>query len=246
MPKTVFNQLLSDIKDAVYPNRVIRFRSEIHPALRMSAKSSRRILGGKADRRHDAIFEHATFTQNWFFNQSVWDAFLPKDVSEYLEIGSFEGRSALYASQLFPKARLTCIDTFGGSSEHLGEDLSELETRFLRNIEPIRSRVKVLKGTSLERLSEMQNSPEMFDVIYIDGHHFYRSVLMDTLLSWPLLKTGGILIWDDYTWEFDKYDGKNPKPAIDQFLTIYRGDYEPVFVTNQAAIRKTKSELRYL
>ena len=35
-----------------------------------------------------------------------------------IEIGSWEGRSALFFLNFFPRSRITCIDTFAGSSEH--------------------------------------------------------------------------------------------------------------------------------
>jgi hypothetical protein len=79
-------------------------------------------------------------------------------------------------------------------------------------------------------------------VIYIDGSHFYRHVMLDTLMTWPLLKVGGVLIWDDYDFVMAQYGSKVPKLATNQFLDAYAGDYEVVFVTNQVAIRKTISE----
>jgi predicted O-methyltransferase YrrM len=172
-------------------------------------------------------------------------------VREYLEIGSFEGRSCLYAAKLFPKAHITCIDTFAGDeytnpdNENLKAIFENLECRFLPNIAPIRERITVLKGTSLQRLSELSDRTESFDAIYIDGSHFYRHALLDTLISWPLLKVGGIMIWDDYIWDLPNYGVMKTKLAVDQFLSAYEGDYEILFVTNQVAIRKARSETRY-
>ncbi len=200
---------------------------------------------GQAD---DAVFEGASFTQDWFSARSAWSSFLEPQkniVMDYLEVGSFEGRSLLYASNLFPNAKLTCIDTFEGSDEHSEELVGNLEARFLQNIAPIMDRVTILKGTSLDRLADISTHTEKYDIIYIDGSHFYRHVLLDSLMAWPLLKVGGVLIWDDYAWKHDQYQGLNPKPAIDHFLTMYASDYEVIFVTNQVAIRKGQSESRY-
>jgi hypothetical protein len=36
-----------------------------------------------------------------------------------------------------------------------------------------------------------------YDVIYVDGNHGYKDVLYDGLLSWNLLKSDGLLIFDD-------------------------------------------------
>jgi len=39
-----------------------------------------------------------------------------------------------------------------------------------------------------------------FDYISIDGSHEAADVLSDAVLSWPLLKTGGLICFDDYEW----------------------------------------------
>ena len=40
--------------------------------------------------------------------------------------------------------------------------------------------------------------PETFDWIYIDGRHDYDGVLIDFYTCWPLLKPGGVMVFDDY------------------------------------------------
>ena len=245
--KTVFNQFLSEVKSRIYPNRIVK-RRQIHPALQAKLWDTPRKIarGPKLD---DISLAGSEFSQDWFLGRAPWLRFLAPyqdQVRQYLEIGSFEGRSALFAGNLFPKAALTCVDTFRGSDEHSQENISSMEERFRRNIAPIKDRVTVLKGTSLQKLAELSEKTEVFDVIYVDGSHFYRHVLLDTLMSWPLLKVGGFLIWDDYGWDFPPYKGLNPKPAIDHFLTTYAGHYEVLFVTDQVAVRKTKSEGMFL
>lgn len=219
---------------------------KIHPRLSRVAATTREALAGAVS--DDEIFASAEFSRDWFVNRAAWDKFLSPEsdrIKKYLEIGAFEGRSALYASKLFPLAQLTCIDTFeggGGNLPHLKEMFDNLEARFRKNIEPIKDRVRVLKGTSDKCLVSISDETISFDLIYIDGSHFYRNVLTDTLMSWPLLKVGGILIWDDYDFCQAQYGKRVPRHAIDQFLDIYEGDYEVIFVTSQVAIRKIKGE----
>ena len=196
----------------------------------------------------DSAFASAVFTRDWFPGRAAWPKYFAQNrtgVREYLEIGSFEGRSLLYAAHLFPEAALTCIDTFEGAGArhaHLAELFDGLEQRFLRNIAPIRDRVRILKGPSVRKLAEMSDSADVFDVIFIDGCHYYRHVMLDTLMTWPLLKVGGLLIWDDYDFEMLQYGDRMPRLATNQFLDAYAGDYEVAFVTNQVAIRKIKPE----
>ena len=82
-----------------------------------------------------------------------------------------------------------------------------------------------------------------FDFIYIDGSHMAVDVLTDLILSFRLLKIGGLCICDDYYWtpEIDNFDlGKSPKMAIDAFSSIYskRIGFMPIVNTQFAFIRK--------
>ena len=67
-----------------------------------------------------------------------------------------------------------------------------------------------------------QNS---FDLVYIDGSHLACDVLCDAVLGFRLLKTGGVMIFDDYNWHEGLRSGidlmRCPKPAIDAFTTLY-------------------------
>jgi predicted O-methyltransferase YrrM len=247
MAKTAFNQFLRTVKDRTYPNRRRKMRAYA-PLLRDAVRKTR--ANDVSVRKQDeAAFDNAVFTRDWFGNRAAWSHFLADgcdSVREYLEIGSFEGRSCLYAAKLFPKAHIIAGDEYTDlDNENSKAIFKNLEGRFLRNIAPIHERVTVLKGTSLQRLSELSDRTESFDAIYIDGSHFYRHALLDTLISWPLLKVGGIMIWDDYIWDWPEYGGMKTNLAVDQFLSAYKGDYEILFVTNQVAIRKARSETRY-
>ena len=191
------------------------------------------------------------FSQNWFgsYTANTWKHFLFDDslgVKNYLEIGSFEGRSTLFAAHLFPNAHITAIDTFSGATEHKNDDFSNVEYVFRNNIKPLLNRLTVHKGTSAKVLPSLAEKIEHYDVIFIDGSHYFRHVLQDTLLSWPLLKVNGYMIWDDYLWWSDVYGRKmSPKSAIDHFLNIYKNDYQMIFSNSQICIKKLKSERRF-
>ena len=56
----------------------------------------------------------------WGFskNINIWKNYLiPLKEIRYLEIGSFEGRSAVFVGELNNVKELTCVDTFKGSDE---------------------------------------------------------------------------------------------------------------------------------
>ena len=64
-----------------------------------------------------------------------------------------------------------------------------------------------------------------FDLIYIDGSHQASDVLVDAIMSFELLKLGGVMIFDDYIWNEANLKAidllRSPKIAIDAFTTIF-------------------------
>ena len=150
---------------------------------------------------------------------------------EFLEIGCFEGRTTLWLLENVltdPSSRITVIDTFEGSPEFVSLDIPpDFKDRFLGNVAAHRDRVKVQEAKSQEILPTLTDE---FDFVFIDGSHKADDVWQDAILVWPLLKSGGVLVFDDYLWGDGSSD--TPRPAVDRFLveyadelTIYRHDY---------------------
>lgn len=75
-----------------------------------------------------------------------------------------------------------------------------------------------------------------FDFIYIDGSHFASDVLLDAVLGFKLLRTGGLMIFDDYLWRRSSETDVNPltlpKIAIDSFVNIYHEKVEVLTASN--------------
>lgn len=189
------------------------------------------------------------FQIDWFSPFiSSWEKFLSpfkeKSNLNFLEIGSFEGKSTIWLLEnilTHPTDRLTCIDTFMGSAEHSEKDyqvnISLIEEHFLHNIEVsgAKEKVTILKGFSREILPKLIH--KSFDFIYIDGSHKASDVLEDTILSFLLLKKNGVLIFDDYKWIDVENILERPKLAIDAFLQIYEGQYQLLFKDYQVIVK---------
>lgn len=82
-----------------------------------------------------------------------------------------------------------------------------------------------------------------FDWIYLDGAKEVARVLDQSVLAWRMLKEGGILIWDDYPWQWTKgcmsiRSTMPPGPAIDAFLSIYAGELKVISRGLQVAVRR--------
>jgi predicted O-methyltransferase YrrM len=165
-----------------------------------------------------------------------------------LEIGSFEGMSACYFLWRLPRAHVTCIDSFAGSSGigAVDEDLTELERIFDRNIALVdASRVRKIVGDSGRVLFDLVSESEKFDLVYVDGSHLALDVLVDGALSWHLLEPGGVMIFDDYKWEF-LGPGRlvRTAPGVDAFLEIVEDDSEVLSKNDQVILRKAAETAR--
>ena len=160
-----------------------------------------------------------------------------------LEIGSWEGRSALFFLNYLPRARLTCIDTFEGGKEHqVGADpkgfLRQVEQRFDANTKAFTRRIEKIKARSADALAQLGLARRRFDLAYIDGSHLAIDVYSDAALTWPLMARGGLVIFDDYLWKEMPEPLDNPKPGIDAFLKTIDGQYRVALDDYQIGIVK--------
>jgi predicted O-methyltransferase YrrM len=180
------------------------------------------------------------FTNNWFeitgkanFEKYVLPLTTQKRPYQFLEVGCYEGRASVWMLENTP-AELTVIDTFKG-----GEDLPNEENlfdRFTENVKPYIDRVEAMQGASRDALKEL--CEYQFDFIYIDGSHLAKSVLEDAVLAFPLLKEGGIMIFDDYTWGAGMNFYDVPRTGIDAFLLVYGNQLNVLEKNSQAIILK--------
>lgn len=189
------------------------------------------------------------FTRNisfWFWIFDKYD-FYTKEKVKALEIGSWEGLSGHFTVSTLPNLQLVCVDTWEGSDEHKTEDdtLSEnyknIELFFDSNLAAYQDQITKYKGTSFSYF-EHHFSPNHFDLIYVDGSHYVDDVMIDALKCFQMLKIGGVMIFDDYLWQYYKQHINNPASAINTFLRLKKGSYKIILVNYQLVIEKIKDK----
>ena len=171
-----------------------------------------------------------------------------------LEVGTFEGLASsflLHEILTHETARLVCVDTFQGSSEHEPAQVTNLFERHRANIGAtgFSDKVTVRVGKSQQVLRDL-SVDEPFDAIYIDASHHAADVLQDAAISWGLLKDQGLMIFDDVLWVETDPDGQrrqwgslnHPKPAVDAFVAVMANELEVIHRDYQVIIRKTERE----
>lgn len=174
--------------------------------------------------------------------QSNWVKYLShlKDKPNIVgaEIGTYRGESAEWmAKNIFthPSSCYYCIDPFLGDKQKeqlLPETNVELETRQRLSVFP---QVRIFVGLSINAFRQFQ---QIFDFMYIDGSHVGKDVLLDSVIGFELLKVGGVIIWDDYSWDIVPDELDRPKIAIDAFLKIYSRSLRVEFMQWQVIATK--------
>jgi predicted O-methyltransferase YrrM len=181
------------------------------------------------------------FTQDWFSHNipglERMMALLPEK-RRFLEIGAFEGRSTLWFYEQMQKDgyhRIDVVDTWGGSEEHVGIDFDEVKRRFDENTYYINK--LVFEGNVFDYVGDGPDGYE-YDFIYVDGSHQAHDVLGDACMAWPMLRKGGIMVFDDYLWGVNENPLHTPKMAVDAFIACYREQLEVVMAGYQMGIKK--------
>ena len=196
----------------------------------------------------DSQSKNYHFTHDWFsrniplLTEHLKDM-IGKPNLHFLEIGSWEGRSTCWFLEKIlthASSRITCVDTFAGEAYlNLEQNILEnVESRFDWNINQVGAAAKVKKHIG-ESQYILRNLPlDTYDLIYIDGCHLAIDVLSDAVLSWGLLKKGGLMLFDDYDKVFPENLSQNTSIAIDAFMKCSAPKIKLIHQSHQVYLQK--------
>jgi predicted O-methyltransferase YrrM len=150
--------------------------------------------------------------------------------AEVLEVGSYEGRSAVAFLEYLPRCHLTAVDIFIDP---------KVEGRFDRNMAPYGDRVTKMKKRGIPVMERMLDQ-RSFDIIYLDTGKTRSVAFANSALAWPLLRVGGVMIWDDLIWGTDRSVDKRPEQGIRQFHSSFATCMEVLHEGHQLIAKKTR------
>ena len=132
---------------------------------------------------------------------------LNQSIKNILEIGTYDGRTALILSKLFVDANILSIDLPAA-----GKDFESMYSRKGKVQDFIENRNKNLGANKQIRFLEtnsiaLTNIEEKFDLIWIDGAHGYPVVAIDIVNSYRLCRKDGYVLIDD-VWKQVDYSDK--------------------------------------
>lgn len=145
-----------------------------------------------------------------------------------LEIGTYTGTSLIKIVEMIPNSAGLGIDAWKNYGEN--ELLTKIEETcilksFLKNVQTsgLEKRVCGICQDSTTALINMIKYNDGYDFIYVDGSHKLLDCYTDLILSWRLLKSGGIMGIDDYLWNNKDLLG-SPFESVNHFLKKYEND----------------------
>lgn len=181
------------------------------------------------------------FTSDWFTSKTpAWHAHVVprlRDVScvRWLEVGSYEGRSALWTLGHVlcgPGSTIVCVDLFSrdipGIDSWGNRDYARL---FDDNVQG-RENLIAVRGRSQDVLPLF--AKEQFHGAYLDACHFEEAVTRDLELIWDLLLPGAVLVCDDY----GCLEQPGARAAVDKFLGRPEVGHQILFVDFQIILLK--------
>lgn len=121
-----------------------------------------------------------------------------------LEIGSFEGSSAVYFSDNLldhPESGLTCVDPFHSNDSTTPFSMGGNDTMclFVNNISKSKNFQKIMFHRMFSSEFYKKNTKK-FGFIYVDGSHLVEDIKNDFIECLKILEPGGFLAFDDYKW----------------------------------------------
>ena len=147
----------------------------------------------------------------------------------YAELGVFDGSFSREIINILDPKALVLIDYFEGDVESGDQDgnnsrvinldlvYNDLLKRYRDN-----NRIKILKGDTVESLSQFPN--DYFDMVYVDADHRYEGCLRDLEISYQKVKNNGWILGHDYEINLKKAKTKfkfGVKKAVDEFCLKY-------------------------
>jgi lipopolysaccharide biosynthesis glycosyltransferase/predicted O-methyltransferase YrrM len=196
-----------------------------------------------------------TPTQDWFTsNIPSWKNYFPLVTSSeprILEIGSWEGRSAVFllTTLCTRGGEIICIDHVDLMQTPAGRERHRKLTQNLaRTGRPSRILAQFSVPALYKLLEEeiVRDTNAGFDWIYVDGSHRADDTFLDAELAWRLAREGCIFIFDDYHWPQQPVESvHHPRRGVDAFLALHAGEYVKLSTPDQyQMVLKKTCEMR--
>ena len=164
-----------------------------------------------------------------FFLETVGQAIIESSIEGLIaEAGVYKGGGARLLATMFPDREILLFDSFEGMLEddedstgfHKTGDFNDAPLELVKNYLRDKPNCKFYKGWFPESANFLTN--EEFALVHADMD-YYQSTVDCIKVFWPRVKTGGVMIFDDYEWK----NCPGVKKALDEYFP-QRQDYHVI------------------
>jgi GR25 family glycosyltransferase involved in LPS biosynthesis len=171
-------------------------------------------------------------SKSWFcyseLKSYIINNFILNDIYNILEIGSFEGCSSCFFSDILlnnNNSTMICVDPFISDGCNAVDDPNNLKHIFYSNIQKSKNNMNIsIRETYSNEFYETYNG-KRFNFIYIDGEHSDTQIQTDLNECFKLLEPNGILWCDDYNNNWKK-TFVNWMEQNKQYITVIHEGYQ--------------------
>ncbi len=185
--------------------------------------------------------EEKRFTNTWFDdNIKYLKTFLKNknnNIKKILEIGSYEGNSTVFFLNYFNFSIIHCVDIWTDQNKNYQNiNFKSVEDRFDKNLINFKDRIIKIKLNSKKYFQKRSDFD--FDLVFIDGSHYYKHVYADAINAFKVVKINGYILFDDYLFKYRAKENAHPIYAINKFLNKYKNKIKIIAIYRQVLIQK--------
>jgi predicted O-methyltransferase YrrM len=145
--------------------------------------------------RRPALYHNAITTAGFFSENEasllIDSVAMAGEGALMLEVGSFMGRSTLFAlSAISDSQRWIVVDSFQSAAAYTGHSFWQLDSA-------LAGHATILPATFVEAYPHLRE--RRFDCVFIDADHSFRGFATDVALALALLRPKGLLLCHDVT-----------------------------------------------
>ena len=144
-------------------------------------------------------------------------------IRNVLEVGTFDGRTAVLLSWLFPGAQIKTIDLPSDSPLFTSSyQRSASAEAFEKKRNSLLATIPNVSFEGVNSLCMSNWTSESFDLIWVDGAHGYPVVCCDLINTYRLARIGGIVMVDDVWTERSRNDAMYDSTGAHETLESMR------------------------
>ena len=205
--KKIYRKLIFKVSEIFFSSEIsLKLQNKNFENLNLSRQEGldklnlvlKKLFNEEYDEKNGMLSEHLVLLSAFSINTKNL-------IKNILEIGTFDGRTALILSELFKEAKIVTVDLDENSEFKSIYNRSLDSEKFCQKRDSIISKNKNINFFPMNSV-QLLNLNNEFDLIWIDGAHGYPVVTIDIINSLRMINREGWILIDDVWKKVDSED----------------------------------------